>query len=181
VETVGVGQSELEVAQTADSTAVVLVPESGDGVQAMKAGLMEIGDLFVINKSDRDGADRAAFSIRSALELRAPGSAWSPPVLQTVATEGRGVAEVVEAFEEHLEHMRVHGGFERRRRRRFEQRLDDLLRAHLWQEFRAQVPAAEWAAALDRLESRRATPNGTAAVLIERFGANRPGAARSSG
>jgi LAO/AO transport system kinase len=170
VETVGVGQSELEVAQTADSTAVVLVPESGDGVQAMKAGLMEIGDLFVINKSDRDGADRAAFAIRSALELRAPGSAWSPPVLQTVATEGRGVAEVVAAFEEHLEHMRANGGFERRRRRRFEQRLDDLLRGHLWQDFRGRVPAGEWASALDALEARRTTPNGTVTRLIERFG-----------
>src|SRR5690348_9317137 len=70
VETVGVGQSELEVAQTADSTVVVLVPESGDTVQAMKAGLMEIGDLFVVNKADREGAERAAFAVRAALELR---------------------------------------------------------------------------------------------------------------
>ena len=171
VETVGVGQSELEVAQTADSTAVVLVPESGDGVQAMKAGLMEIGDVFVINKSDRDGADRAVFAIRSALELRQPGGAWSPPVLQTVATEGTGIAEVLDSFEEHVERMRADGGFEGRRRRRFEQRLNDLLRGHLWQDFRTRVPDPEWASALDALEARRATPNGTMRGLIDRFGA----------
>src|SRR5207249_5952966 len=79
IETVGVGQSELEVAQTADTTAVVLVPESGDGVQAMKAGLMEIGDLFIINKADREGAERGAYAVRSALELRAARSDWLPP------------------------------------------------------------------------------------------------------
>src|SRR5439155_5854256 len=81
IETVGVGQSELEVAQTADTTAVVLVPESGDAVQAMKAGLMEIADVFVINKSDREGADRAAQAVRSALHLRAKVSEWDIPVL----------------------------------------------------------------------------------------------------
>ncbi len=91
IETVGVGQSELEVAQTADSTAVVLVPESGDGVQAMKAGLMEIADVFVINKADREGAERGAFAVRSALELRQKQSEWDPPVLLTIASQGDGV------------------------------------------------------------------------------------------
>ena len=89
IETVGVGQSELEVAQTADTTAVVLVPESGDAVQAMKAGLMEIADVFVINKSDREGADRAAQAIRSALHLRAKTSEWDIPVLMTSASLNR--------------------------------------------------------------------------------------------
>src|SRR5258706_9266861 len=103
IETVGVGQSELEVARTADSTIVLLVPESLDTVQAMKAGLMEIGDLFVINKADREGAERAVFAIRSALELRAPAAvetpaagAWDPPVLLATALEGTGVEEVLE-------------------------------------------------------------------------------------
>src|SRR5499427_621602 len=116
IETVGVGQSELEVAQTADSTAVVLVPESGDAVQAMKAGLMEIADLFVINKSDREGADRAAFAIRSALELRATPSEWSAPVLLTTASRGEGVPELVERIEEHLEFLKAGDGLGRRRR-----------------------------------------------------------------
>src|SRR6185503_2402128 len=102
IETVGVGQSELEVAQTADTTVVVLVPESGDTVQAMKAGLMEIGDLFVINKADREGAERAAFAIHSALELRSARDGWETPVILTVASQGTGVPEVVDRFEEHL-------------------------------------------------------------------------------
>ena len=165
IETVGVGQSELEVAQTADSTAVVLVPESGDGVQAMKAGLMEIGDLFVINKSDRDGADRAAFAIRSALELRATSGEWSPPVLQTVATESTGVKEVADTFDEHIAHLKSHDGLERRRRQRLEQRLRDLLRDRLWDEFRARVSDERWAELLSSMLARRLTPHQVAARL----------------
>jgi LAO/AO transport system kinase len=165
IETVGVGQSELEVAQTADSTVVVLVPESGDGIQAMKAGLMEIGDLFAINKSDRDGADRAAFAIRTALELRAPTGGWSPPILQTIATEGTGVKEVADTFEEHVAHLRRHGALERRRRQRLEQRLRDLLRDRLWDEFRARVSDERWTALLSSLLERRLTPHQVAARL----------------
>jgi GTPase len=171
IETVGVGQSELEVAQTADSTAVVLVPESGDGVQAMKAGLMEIGDLFVINKSDRDGAERAAFAVRSALELR-PQSAdgWAPPVLLTTASEGKGVAEVVDRFEEHIAHLKAQGGLAGRRRRRVEQRMRELLRAQLWEAFEARVPETAWAEEVGALVARRTTPHAAAARLIGRFG-----------
>jgi LAO/AO transport system kinase len=182
IETVGVGQSELEVAQTADSTAVVLVPESGDGVQAMKAGLMEIGDLFVINKSDREGAERAAFAVRSALELR-PASAdgWAPPVLLTVASEAKGVVEVVERFEEHLAHLKSDGGLAARRRRRVEQRMHDLLRAQLWAEFDARVPEAAWADALEALVARRLTPHEAVERLVARFGLSETAAgARSS-
>ena len=181
IETVGVGQSELEVAQTADTTAVVLVPESGDGVQAMKAGLMEIGDLFVINKSDRDGADRAAFAVRSALELRPkPEDGWAPPVLSTVASEGKGVGEVVERFEEHLAHLRSHGGLDGRRRHRVEQRMRDLLRAQLWEEFDARVPEAAWAEALESLIAREMTPHAAVALLFGRFGARPPRRAAGS-
>jgi LAO/AO transport system kinase len=167
IETVGVGQSELEVAQTADTTVVVLVPESGDAVQAMKAGLMEIGDLFVINKADREGSDRAAAAIRSALELRPVRSPWEPPVYPTVAVEGRGVEDVVEGLEEHLEYLRRHGGLERRRRLRLEQRLRDLLRDQLWQTIRARVPEPLWRARVDDLAARRSTPQQAAGRLME--------------
>ena len=171
IETVGVGQSELEVAQTADSTAVVLVPESGDAVQAMKAGLMEIADLFVINKSDREGADRAAQAIRSALHLRARGvpaeggSEWDIPVLLTAASIGRGVPELVAMFEKHLGWLAATGTLEKRRRRRLEQRLESLVRERLWQDFRAQVPEGAWRDALETLGERRETPNRLAARL----------------
>ena len=165
IETVGVGQSELEVAQTADSTAVVLVPESGDTVQAMKAGLMEIGDLFVINKADREGADRAAFAIRSALELRTTASDWSVPVLLTVASRGEGVGELVDAFESHFEHLRSRGDLDRRRRRRLEQRLHDLVGDQLWNHFRARVPPAKWEESVDALVAHRSTPHEVARRL----------------
>ena len=170
VETVGVGQSELEVAQTTDSTAVVLVPESGDGVQAMKAGLMEIGDLFVINKADREGAERAAFAVRSALELRKHSEdGWDPPVLLTVASEGKGAADVVEGFESHVEHLRSRGALTLRRRQRAEQRLRDLLRAELWQAFETRIPGESWTDAIESLVAHRATPHEAAARLLTRF------------
>src|SRR5215470_14450427 len=149
IETVGVGQSELEVAQTADSTAVVLVPESGDGIQAMKAGLMEIGDLFVVNKSDREGAERAAYAVNTALELRSGATSWHPPVISTVASQGKGVEEVVDRFEEHLQHLQGEKGLDRRRRRRLEQHLEDLLRARLWVDFHARLDPSRWQDAID--------------------------------
>jgi LAO/AO transport system kinase len=166
IETVGVGQSELEVAQTADSTAVVLVPESGDGVQAMKAGLMEIADVFVINKADREGAERGAYAVRSALELRQKQSEWEPPVLLTIASQGDGVDEVIEGFERHRAFLAEGGGLERRRRQRLEQRLRDLLRDTLWIEFSAAVPEVYWKDVIGRLAARDITPHQAAERLI---------------
>ena len=165
IETVGVGQSELEVAQTADSTAVVLVPESGDAVQAMKAGLMEIADLFVINKADREGADRAAQAVRSALHLRARTSEWTIPVMLAAASLGRGVAELVDAFERHLAWLTATGTLEQRRRQRLEQRLEALVRERLWGAFRGGVPEDTWRNAVAALSERRETPNQVAARL----------------
>jgi LAO/AO transport system kinase len=167
IETVGVGQSELEVARTADTTVVVLVPESGDTVQAMKAGLMEIGDVFVINKADREGAERAAFAIRSALELRAAHNDWSSPVLLTTATRGDGVPDLVDALQEHYEHLAQRGGLEGRRRRRLEQRLHDLVGDQLWNEFRARVPESRWNQSVDDLAAHRITPHEAARRLSQ--------------
>jgi LAO/AO transport system kinase len=166
IETVGVGQSELEVAQTADSTAVVLVPESGDGVQAMKAGLMEIGDVFVINKADREGADRGASAVRSALELRSTSDAWDPPVLLAIASQGAGVDTLIDVFERHLAFLTRGGGLERRRRHRLEQRLDDLLRVQLWDEFRARVAVGDWQDVIVAMAARELTPHQAAERLL---------------
>jgi LAO/AO transport system kinase len=174
IETVGVGQSELEVAQTADTTAVVLVPESGDAVQAMKAGLMEIADVFVINKSDREGADRAAQAIRSALHLRSKTSEWEIPVQMTVATLGRGVAEVLDRFEQHLAWLGASGTLDRRRRQRLAQRLEGLVRERLWERFQHAVPAGAWERAVAQLGERQETPNRLAAELVEGSGADGP-------
>ncbi|UCF79890.1 MAG: methylmalonyl Co-A mutase-associated GTPase MeaB [Candidatus Eiseniibacteriota bacterium] len=131
VETVGVGQSELEVADAAHATVVVLVPESGDGVQAMKAGLMEIGDIFVINKSDREGAEIARKTVESALELKRAENGWRPPVLCTAALEGTGVKELYEKIEERLELLVSSGSIERRRRECVSSKISGILKARI--------------------------------------------------
>ena len=101
LETVGVGQSELDVAQAADTTVVVVGPESGDSIQALKAGLMEIADVFVVNKADREGADRLVSDIEGALALKSWKGRWLPPVLKTVAIAGEGVAGLAGELDRH--------------------------------------------------------------------------------
>jgi LAO/AO transport system kinase len=123
VETVGVGQSELDVVTATDTVVLVLTPESGDGIQTLKSGLMEVADLFVVNKADRAQADRLAHEIGVALELRAPQEAagagrWEPPVLLAVAERGEGVAEVAAAIDRHHAWLAVTGVLGARRRRR---------------------------------------------------------------
>lgn len=127
VETVGVGQSEVEVAGQADSTMVLLAPGMGDGIQAAKAGILEIGDLYVVNKSDREGADKVRRDLRAMLGLaeRCDG-AWQPPVLKTVASTSEGVADVVDALEEHAAWLRESGELERRRVRRARSEVETL-------------------------------------------------------
>jgi LAO/AO transport system kinase len=126
IETVGVGQSELDVANSADTTVVVVVPESGDAVQAMKAGLMEIADVLVVNKADRDGADQMARELRVTLELK-PEDGWQPPVVMAVATEGRGVEDIREAVATHRRHLEESGGLTLRRRGRARRQLEELM------------------------------------------------------
>lgn len=115
VETVGVGQNEVEVAEAADTTVVVISPESGDGVQAMKAGLMEVAQVYCVNKSDREGTDRLVRELEAMIELSRHGAAWTPPVLRTVAVRGEGVAELADALERHRAYLVASGELERRR------------------------------------------------------------------
>jgi LAO/AO transport system kinase len=120
VETVGVGQSEVEVAGLADTTVVLLAPGMGDGIQAAKAGILEVGDVYVVNKADRDGADATARELRHALGLgaeRGPED-WRPRIFKTVAARGEGVDEVVEALEQHRAWLDKTGQLHVRRRRR---------------------------------------------------------------
>ena len=119
VETVGVGQSEVEVAGLADTTLVLLAPGMGDGIQAAKAGILEVGDVYVINKSDREGADRLRRDLRSGLALTERASdAWQPPILATVAQTGQGVDDVVEGLEQHRAWLEETGQLAARRARR---------------------------------------------------------------
>lgn len=143
LETVGVGQSELDVARAADSTVVVLVPESGDGVQAMKAGLMEIGDIFVLNKADRPGADRAAEELKSALELKNIAGTWRPPVLLTIAHKGDGVPELLNVLKRHWRTLAESGALKEkrlsRRRERIRQIAEGEISRRFWNDSRRQM------------------------------------------
>ncbi|QCX79184.1 putative GTPase [Streptomyces sp. YIM 121038] len=117
VETVGVGQSEVEIASQADTSVVLLAPGMGDGIQAAKAGILEIGDVYVVNKADRDGADATARELNHMLglgEARTPGD-WRPPIVKTVAARGEGTDEVVEALEKHRAWMEERGVLTARR------------------------------------------------------------------
>jgi len=117
IETVGIGQSEVEIATTADTTVVVVSPGWGDAVQVSKAGFLEIADVFVVNKSDRDGAGRAVADLRAMIEL-GPTNSWEPPVLETVATTGAGVDELWAAVLAHRAHLDSTGAMVQRRRLR---------------------------------------------------------------
>jgi LAO/AO transport system kinase len=121
VETVGVGQAEVEIASLADSTLVLLAPGMGDAIQAAKAGILEVADIFVVNKADRDGADQTYRELKQMIQLgstNVAGGGWKPPVLKTVAAKQQGVDEVVEALEKHRAWMETSGELDRRRRAR---------------------------------------------------------------
>lgn len=126
VETVGVGQVEVEIARQADTTVVVVNPGWGDAVQANKAGLMEIADVFVINKADRDGVRQSRHDLKAMLQM-GDVSDWTPPVVETVATEGRGAAELWEAIVEHQAYLGSSGELSERRRRRLGDELESVV------------------------------------------------------
>ena len=175
IETVGVGQDEVDVARTADATVVVLVPGTGDDVQAMKAGIMEIADVFVANKADREGIDRLVQSVEAALSLQpaAPG-AWTPPVLKTEATTGRGIDELWAALLRFRERPVVAGG-ERRRlryRERVRQLVGDVLQARLEQ----ALPPGLFEQTIEEVAGRRTDPYTAAHALVARAAAATGGA-----
>lgn len=127
IETVGVGQSEIDIVKLADIVLLVMVPGMGDDVQAIKAGIMEIGDIFVVNKSDKDGADRLVTEIGMALDLSCDKNSWRPPVIKTIATEGSGIAELDENIDRVWEHLTKGDYLKIRRRNRIKREIVDLL------------------------------------------------------
>jgi LAO/AO transport system kinase len=118
VETVGVGQSEVDVAGLADTTVVLLAPGMGDGIQAAKAGILEIGDVYAVNKADRDGADQVVRELRSVLGLGFVAGAWRPPIVKTVAQTGEGIPDLVDAIARHRQRLESADELEVRRRKR---------------------------------------------------------------
>ncbi|HEX3274234.1 MAG TPA: methylmalonyl Co-A mutase-associated GTPase MeaB [Gemmatimonadales bacterium] len=192
IETVGVGQSELDVARMADATMLVLVPESGDGIQTLKSGVMEIADLFVVNKADRPGAEKLRQEIEVTLGIRRgnafrhfpahhglkagrpappvatdPGG-WQQPVLLTVAAKGEGVGEVLAALDRLFVWLDSSGTLEQRRRRRLFERtrevVDRATRRWLWEETRADERIA---ARLDEVVAGRVSPYEVAAEVLD--------------
>jgi LAO/AO transport system kinase len=137
IETVGVGQSEVEVAAMADTTMVLIAPGMGDGIQAAKAGILEIGDVYVINKADRDGADTVRRELRSMLALaERPEGAWRPDIVKTVASKGEGIDEVVDALEKHFEYLSSSGELEKRRLRRARDEIEAIAVTALREQWR---------------------------------------------
>jgi LAO/AO transport system kinase len=128
IETVGVGQDEVDIVRLADITVVILVPGMGDDVQTIKAGIMEIADIFVINKSDRDGAERVEREIRALQSLAIRSDKWTPPIIKTVATEGKGIESLAEAIKSYEEYLQKNNLFEQRKIKNWEQRLLEMLR-----------------------------------------------------
>ncbi|MFD1860982.1 methylmalonyl Co-A mutase-associated GTPase MeaB [Aeromicrobium camelliae] len=136
VETVGVGQSEVEIAGLADTTLVLVAPGMGDGIQAAKAGILEVGDVFCINKADRDGATTTRRELRTMLSMthRSDG-AWTPPIVMTVATSGDGIDTVVQAIDDHGTHLRDSGELRRRRHARARREVERIALAEMSRRF----------------------------------------------
>ena len=170
VETVGVGQDEVEIAGAADVTVVVLVPGLGDEVQALKAGIMEIADVFAVNKADRDGADRLVAEIQAMLSLGAP-EGRVPAIVKTVATEDRGIGDLSEAVEAFRAQAESSGLLERKRRALVARQLEEVLHDRLMRRLRSRVLTPEETARIvDRMVAREVDPFSAADEVLGRMG-----------
>lgn len=171
IETVGVGQDEVEIVRLADCTLVVLVPGLGDDVQNMKAGLMEIGDVFVVNKSDREGAERVEQQILAMLQLAPEREGWKPPVLRTVATESKGVAELADTIAKFRKHFDQSEDRQAKKVEHWKLRLVELAEEQF---MRRAVEGADGEAALESLArevaGREKDPYAAARELMARAG-----------
>lgn len=181
IETVGVGQDEVEIARLADTTALLLVPGMGDDVQTFKAGVMEIADVFVINKADRPGADRVEEEVTTMLSIARREDSWRPPIVKTVATTGEGVASLREALEEFRAFGEQSALKLKRQREQCRARILELLRQTL---FEKAVTERQLEAALDRhveeVLARQRDPHSAAEALIEDFMVSRREALKSA-
>lgn len=147
IETVGVGQDEIDIVRLADVTVVVLVPGLGDDVQSIKAGVLEIADIFIVNKSDREGADRVEREIRAMQSLGGHGEGWVPPVVRTIASTGEGIPTLLSAIQRCEDWLRHNGKFQQKRSDAWRQRLLEMVRQRLTRELvKHGLSAAELAA-----------------------------------
>jgi len=170
VETVGVGQVEVEIAGAADTTIVVVNPGAGDSIQANKAGLFEVADLFVINKADRPGAREAERDLQMMLDMDPLMGAWRPPVLQTVAVEGTGVAELWTAVEEHRKYLTDSGEREARRRKRAAAELREIVVRRIEQQAQHATGGPDFDRVLDGVVGRETDPYTAAEEILASLG-----------
>ena len=171
VETVGVGQDEIDIVRLADVTVVILVPGMGDDVQTIKAGIMEIADIFVINKSDREGAERVEREIRSMQTLAIRHDDWTPPIIKTVATDGTGTLELVKAVASYREYLEGKDLLLRKKASNWRERLVEMLRkALLDRMMRERLDAEHLSEYAREIAEHRRDPYSLVEELVESFG-----------
>jgi LAO/AO transport system kinase len=168
VETVGAGQSEVEIAGAAQTTLVIEVPGMGDDVQSIKAGILEIADIFVVNKADRDGADALIGQLRAMLRLGGPPrDGWEPPIVPAIAMRDQGIAEIAAAVERHRAHLRASGQQAARDRDRAGREFQQIVQEAALEQLRARYAGAAWDALVNRIAAREIDPYAAAANLLE--------------
>ncbi len=170
IETVGVGQDEVDVVLTAQVTVVVLVPGMGDEIQSIKAGIMEIGDVFVVNKADRPDASRTEQELRSALSLASRPDGWDPPIVKTVATRGDGTGQLTEALATYRQFVATEGLAKERQLGLFRQRLVEMVRDNVAERVLSQIPRADFDSYAERLANRETDPYTLVDQLLEKSG-----------
>jgi len=170
IETIGVGQVELDIAQVCDTTVVVLVPESGDSIQAMKAGLLEIADIMVVNKGDREGCERLIMELKFGFEMREQKSGWDYPILKTIATEDQGISELVSAIRAHSDYLKDSGRLADERKAKLQHRVNELIegsiRTHL---LRKTIRNNELVQLVDKIYKRQLNPYRVAARITKKL------------
>lgn len=171
VETVGVGQGEVDIVRTADSIVVVLVPGMGDDVQTIKAGIMEIGDVFCVNKADRDGANRTVMEVTQLLEMvMRPEDAWTPLIVQTVAAEDKGIDELITSVTDHFKHLQTSGELAIRRRKRSEAELLEILKSRLVHYVMSEDKMrGQFDSYVDEIARRERDPHEAAARILDEW------------
>lgn len=169
IETVGTGQSEVDVVEEADTTILILTPEGGDEIQTMKAGLMEIADIFVVNKADREGAERIISEINFILELKPP-KGWRPPVVTTVAVRDEGTDTLMKALQAHREFMKKEGLFERHRKEDLREKVKRIVEHRLRRDLWGKGEHGELLEVLvEKIIRKEEDPYGAAEALLKRI------------
>src|ERR1041384_662199 len=170
IETVGVGQDEIDIVRLADITVVILVPGMGDDVQTIKAGIMEIADIFVINKSDREGADRVEREIRSMQSLAVRSDKWTPPIVKTVASEGKGIAELATSIADYERYLKQNDLLLKKKITNWHDRLIEMLRDSLLERLLAErLPEQEIARLAADVASHRRDPYSLVEEIVGSF------------